>query len=133
MFLKGIIHGAALSALAILIVFLLPYLTMDHDLLKISTSLILAAPLLYIGYKFRGKIEVPLIEYIVFKNHKLWRYLIGAGLITAVTSTTLKIYFNSIINFDALTVVITYAASMFGNTATIATIIFIGSSLNRKP
>lgn len=132
MFLRGVVHGAALSALAILLAFLLPYLTMDNDLLKIFAVLILVAPLLYIGYKFRGKIDLPVIECIVYRNHKLWIYLMGAGLITALTSTMLKIHLNSIINFDPLTFVITYVSSLFGNTATMATIIFIGSSLNRK-
>lgn len=132
MFLRGVIHGAALSALGVLLAFLLPYLTMDNDLLKIFAVLILVAPLLYIGYKFRGKIDMPVIEYIVYRNHKLWLYLMGAGLITALTSTMLKIHLNSIINFDPLTFVITYVSSLFGNTATMATIIFIGSSLNKK-
>ena len=132
MLLKGLIHGAAISALAILIAFFLPYVTQDINVLKLLTAVILATPFLYIGYKFRGKIEVSLFDYIFFHNQKLWLYPISAALITATTSTLLTIFSDNTNKLGAFLVATIYAMSVLGHAAKITTIIFIGSWLNRN-
>ena len=130
MFLKGLIHGAAISALAILIAFFLPYVTQDINVLKLLTAVILATPFLYIGYKFRGKIEVSLFDYIFFHNQKLWLYPISAALITATTSTLLTIFSDNTNKLWPFLVATIYAMSVLGHAAKITTIIFIGFWLN---